>query len=159
MKNVKKKINYTKSGGAVANLYTSIGTFYGTALFNDEKEKGEPSEWVGCSIAENRALIAYTKEKIRLKKAEIKGLERFIKSYYTDPKTQAKAKKLLQAMNEELKELNEMVKEYNKDIEAAIKSQETYTRLKNIDRDARDAQMRFIQQGIAALKNSQDKNN
>ena len=162
MKNVKKKIDYIpKSGVAVVTLYTSIGTFHGSASFNDEKEKGEPSEWVGCSIAENRALIAYTKEKIRLKKAEIKGLERFIKSYYTDPKTQAKAKKLLQAMNEELKELNEMVEEYNKDIEAAIKSQETYTRLRSIDRGARDAQMRFIQQGIAALKTApseKDKN-
>ena len=152
MKNVKKEIHFTSEGVAVAILYTSIGTFYGSASFNDEKEKGEPSEWVGCSIAENRALIAYTKEKIRLKQAELKGLKRFIKSYYTDPKTQAKAKKLLKAMNEELEELLRENEYYNDSIKAAIKSQETYSRLKNIDRGARNAQMKFIQEGIAALK-------
>ena len=118
MKNVKKEIHFTSEGVAVAILYTSIGTFYGSASFNDEKEKGEPSEWVGCSIAENRALIAYTKEKIRLKQAELKGLKRFIKSYYTDPKTQAKAKKLLKAMNEELEELLRENEYYNDSIKA-----------------------------------------
>ena len=162
MKNIKKEVFFNSLGGdACCIIKTNIGKFEGDAIFNYKEEKGKPSEWVGCSIAENRALIAYTKEKIRLKKAEIKGLKRFIKSYYTDPKTQAKAKKLLQAMNEELKELNEMIEEYNKDIEAAIKSQETYTRLRNIDRGARDSQMRFIQQGIATLKtvpSEKDKN-
>ena len=153
MKNVKKKIDFTpETGFAVVTLYTSIGTFCGSASFNGEKEKGKPSKWIGCSIAENRALIAYTKEKVHLKRAEIKGLKRFIKSYYTDPKTQAKARKLLKAMNEELEELLYEIEDYNNDIKAAIKSQETYSRLKNIDRGARDAQMRFIQQGIAALK-------
>ena len=101
-------------------------------------------------------MIKYINRKIALKKAEIKGLMRFIKSYYKDPKTQAKAKNLLQAMNKELEDLLEEREEYHKNIKAAIKSRETYNRLKNIDRGARDAQMRFIQQGIAALK-SQDK--
>ena len=59
-------------------------------------------------------------------------------------------------MNKELEDLIEEREEYHKNIKAAIKSRETYNRLKNIDRGARDAQMRFIQQGIAALK-SQDK--
>jgi len=153
MKNVKKEVFFNSLGGdACCIIKTNIGKFEGDAIFNYKEEKGKPSEWVGCSIAENRALIAYAKEKVRLKKAEIKGLERFIKSYYTDPKTQAKAKKLLKAMNEELEELLYEIKEYNKDIKAAIKSQETYSRLKNIDRGARDAQMKFIQEGIAALK-------
>ena len=153
MKNVKKEISYdSELGNALVTLYTSIGTFKGFSVFNHRDEKGKPSKWVGCSIAENRALIAYTKEKARLKRAEIKGLKRFIKSYYTDPKTQAKAKKLLQAMNEELEELLYEIEDYKSDIKAAIKSQETYSRLKNIDRGARDAQMKFIQQGIAALK-------
>lgn len=153
MKNVKKEVFFNSLGGdACCIIKTNIGKFEGDAIFNYKEEKGKPSEWVGCSIAENRALIAYTKEKVRLKKAEIKGLERFIKSYYTDPKTQAKAKKLLKAMNEELEELLYEIEEYNKDIKAAIKSQETYSRLKNIDRGARDAQVKFIQEGIAALK-------
>lgn len=153
MKNVKKVITHdAEFGNSLAVLYTSIGTFKGFSVFNHREEKGQPSKWVGCSIAENRALIAYTKEKVRLKRAEIKGLKRFIKSYYTDPKTQAKAKKLLKAMNEELEELLYEIEDYNNNIKAAIKSQETYSRLKNIDRGARDAQMKFIQEGIAALK-------
>lgn len=158
MKNVKKEIRYNPSSGdARVILNTPIGRFIEYSYFNSEKDKGEPSEWIGCSIAEDRAMIDYTNQRIALKKAEIKGLMRFIKSYYKDPKTQAKADNLLQAMTEELKELLEEREEYRKNIAAAIKSRETYNRLKNIDRGARDAQMRFIQQGIAALKN-QDKN-
>ena len=157
MKNIKKEIRYNPSSGdARVILNTPIGRFIEYSYFNSEKDNGEPSEWIGCSIAEDRAMIDYTKAKIRLKRAEMKGLQRFIKSYYKDPKIQAKAKNLLKAMNEELEELLYELEEYRKNIKAAIKSRETYNRLKNIDRGARDAQMRFIQQGIAALK-SQDK--
>ena len=158
MKNIKKEIRYSQSSGdARVILNTPIGKFIEYSYFNSEEDKGEPSEWIGCSIAEDRAMIDYTQARIRLKRAEIKGLERFVKSYYKDPKTQAKAKNLLKAMNKELEDLIEEREEYHKNIKAAIKSRETYNRLKNIDRGARDAQMRFIQQGIAALKN-QDKN-
>lgn len=157
MKNISKGYTYEpENGNTSVTIWTNIGRFFGNSRFNYEKDKGEPSEWIGCSIAEDRAMIEYTNQRIALKKAEIKGLMRFIKSYYKDPKTQAKAKNLLQAMNEELEELLYEREEYHKNIKAAIKSRETYNRLKNIDRGARDAQMRFIQQGIAALK-SQDK--
>lgn len=159
MKNVKKEFLFNLLGGdgnTDCIIKTNIGKFEGDAYFNHEADKGEPSEWIGCSIAEDRAMIKYTNRKIALKRAEIKGLMRFIKSYYKDPKTQAKAKNLLKAMNEELEELLYEREEYCKNIKAAIRSRETYNRLKNIDRGARDAQMRFIQQGIAALKN-QDK--
>ena len=157
MKNIKKEIRYSQSSGdARVILNTPIGKFIEYSYFNSEEDKGEPSEWIGCSIAEDRAMIDYTQARIRLKRAEIKGLERFVKSYYKDPKTQAKAKNLLKAMNKELEDLLEEREEYRKNIKAAVKSRETYNRLKNIDRGARDAQMRFIQQGIAALK-SQDK--
>ena len=157
MKNISKGYTYEpENGNTSVTIWTNIGRFFGNSRFNYEKDKGEPSEWIGCSIAEDRAMIEYTNQRIALKKAEIKGLMRFIKSYYKDPKTQAKAKNLLQAMNKELEELLEEREEYRKNIKAAIKSRETYNRLKNIDRGARDAQMRFIQQGIAALK-SQDK--
>ena len=157
MKNISKGYVYEpKNGNTSVTIWTNIGRFFGNSRFNYEKDKGEPSEWIGCSIAEDRAMINYTNQRIALKKAEIKGLMRFIKSYYKDPKTQAKAKSLLQAMNEELEELLYEREEYRKNIAAAVKSRETYNRLKNIDRGARDAQMRFIQQGIAALK-SQDK--
>lgn len=157
MKNISKGYTYEpENGNTSVTIWTNIGRFFGNSRFNYEKDKGEPSEWIGCSIAEDRAMINYTNQRIALKKAEIKGLMRFIKSYYKDPKTQAKADNLLQAMTEELKELLEEREEYRKNIKAAIKSRETYNRLKNIDRGARDAQMRFIQQGIAALKN-QDK--
>ena len=159
MKNVKKEFIFNSLGGDTdCIIKTNIGKFEGDSYFNHETDKGEPSEWIGCSIAEDRAMIKYTNERIALKKAEIKGLMRFIKSYYKDPKTQAKAKNLLKAMNRELEDLLEEREEYRKNIKAAIKSRETYNRLKNIDRDVRDAQMRFIQQGIATLKD-QDKNN
>ena len=158
MKNISKGYTYEpENGNTSVNIWTDIGRFWGYSRFNYEKDKGKPSEWIGCSIAEDRAMIKYTNERIALKKAEIKGLMRFIKSYYKDPKTQAKAKNLLKAMNKELEDLLEEREEYRKNIKAAVKSRETYNRLKNIDRGARDAQMRFIQQGIAALKN-QDKN-
>ena len=158
MKNVKKEFIFNSLGGDTdCIIKTNIGKFEGDSYFNYETDKGEPSEWIGCSIAEDRAMIKYINRKIALKKAEIKGLERFVKSYYKDPKTQAKAKNLLKTMNRELEDLFEEREEYRKNIKAAIKSRETYNRLKNIDRGARDAQMRFIQQGIAALK-SQDKN-
>ena len=157
MKNISKGYTYEpENGNTSVTIWTNIGRFFGNSRFNYEKDKGEPSEWIGCSIAEDRAMINYTNQRIALKKAEIKGLMRFIKSYYKDPKIQAKADNLLRAMTEELKELLEEREEYRKNIKAAIKSRETYNRLKNIDRGARDAQMRFIQQGIAALK-SQDK--
>ena len=155
MKNVKKEFIFNLLGGdgnTDCIIKTNIGQFKGDSYFNHEADKGEPSEWIGCSIAEDRAMIKYINRKIALKKAEIKGLMRFIKSYYKDPKTQAKAKNLLQTMNEELEELLYEREEYRKDIKAAIKSRETYNRLKNIDRGARDAQMKFIQEGIAALK-------
>ncbi len=158
MKNVKKEFIFNSLGGDTdCIIKTNIGKFEGDSYFNHEADKGEPSEWIGCSIAEDRAMIKYINRKIALKKTEIKGLMRFIKSYYKDPKTQAKAKNLLKAMNKELEGLVEEREEYRKNIKAAIKSRETYNRLKNIDRGARDAQMLFIQQGIAALKN-QDKN-
>ena len=158
MKNISKGYIYEpENGNTSVTIWTNIGRFFGNSRFNYEKDKGKPSEWIGCSIAEDRAMINYTNQRIALKKAEIKGLMRFIKSYYKDPKTQAKANNLLQAMNKELEELLYEREEYRKNIKAAIKSRETYNRLKNIDRDVRDAQMRFIQQGIAALKN-QDKN-
>ena len=157
MKNISKGYTYEpENGNTSVTIWTNIGRFFGNSRFNYEKDKGEPSEWIGCSIAEDRAMINYTNQRIALKKAEIKGLMRFIKSYYKDPKIQAKADNLLRAMTEELKELLEEREEYRKNIKAAIKSRETYNRLKNIDRGARDAQMRFIQRGIAALK-SQDK--
>ena len=157
MKNVKKEFIFNSLGGDTdCIIKTNIGKFEGDSYFNYEADKGKPSEWIGCSIAEDRAMIKYTNERIALKKAEIKGLERFVKSYYKNPKTQAKAKNLLKAMNRELEDLLEEREEYHKNIKAAIKSREIYNRLKNIDRGARDAQMRFIQQGIAALK-SQDK--
>ena len=106
MKNVSKGYTYEpENGNTSVNIWTDIGRFWGYSRFNYEKDKGEPSEWIGCSIAEDRAMIKYTNEKIALKKAEIKGLERFIKSYYKDPKTQAKAKNLLKAMNKELEDL------------------------------------------------------
>ena len=155
MKNVKKEFIFNLLGGdgnTDCIIKTNIGQFKGDSYFNHEADKGEPSEWIGCSIAEDRAMIKYINRKIALKKAEIKGLMRFIKSYYKDPKTQAKAKNLLQTMNEELEELLYEREEYRKDIKAAIKSRETYNRLKNIDRGARDAQMKFIQESIAALK-------
>lgn len=159
MKNISKGYIYEpENGNTSVTIWTNIGRFFGNSRFNYEKDKGEPSEWIGCSIAEDRAMINYTNQRIALKKAEIKGLMRFVKSYYKDPKTQAKAKNLLQAMNEELEELLYEREEYRKNIKAAIKSRETYNRLKNIDRGARDAQMLFIQQGIATLKD-QDKNN
>ena len=158
MKNIKKEFFFNSLGGDTdCIIKTNIGKFEGDSYFNHEADKGEPSEWIGCSIAEDRAMIKYINRKIALKKAEIKGLERFVKSYYKDPKTQAKAKNLLKAMNKELEDLLEEREEYRKNIKAAVKSRETYNRLKNIDRGARDAQMRFIQQGITALKN-QDKN-
>ena len=158
MKNIKKEFFFNSLGGDTdCIIKTNIGKFEGDSYFNHEADKGEPSEWIGCSIAEDRAMIKYTNERIALKKAEIKGLERFVKSYYKDTKTQSKAKNLLKAMNKELEDLLEEREEYCKNIKAAVKSRETYNRLKNIDRGARDAQMRFIQQGIAALKN-QDKN-
>lgn len=158
MKNVSKGYSYEpENGDTSVNIWTDIGRFWGYSRFNYEEDKGKPSEWIGCSIAEDRAMIKYTNERIALKKAEIKGLERFVKSYYKDPKTQAKAKNLLKAMNKELEDLIEEKEEYRKNIKAAVKSRETYNRLKNIDRGARDAQMHFIQQGIAALK-TQDKN-
>ena len=101
--------NRTNTSGVFKGFYkkseTNIGQFEGDAYFNHEADKGEPSEWIGCSIAEDRAMIKYTNKRIELKKAEIKGLERFVKSYYKDPKTQAKAKNLLKAMNRELEEL------------------------------------------------------
>ena len=157
MKNISKGYTYEpENGNTSVTIWTNIGRFFGNSRFNYEKDKGEPSEWIGCSIAEDRAMINYTNQRIALKKAEIKGLMRFIKSYYKDPKIQVKADNLLRAMTEELKELLEEREEYRKNIKAAIKSRETYNRLKNIDRGARDAQMRFIQRGIAALK-SQDK--
>ena len=159
MKNISKGYIYEpENGNTSVTIWTNIGRFFGNSRFNYEKDKGKPSEWIGCSIAEDRAMINYTNQRIALKKAEIKGLMRFIKSYYKDPKTQAKANNLLQAMNKELEELLYEREEYRKNIKAAIKSRETYNRLKNIDRDVRDAQMRFIQQGIATLKD-QDKNN
>ena len=161
MKNVKKEFIFNLLGGdgnTDCIIKTNIGQFEGDSYFNHEADKGEPSEWIGCSIAEDRAMIKYTNKRIALKKAEIKGLERFIKSYYKDPKTQAKAKNLLKAMNKELEDLLCEREEYHKNIKAAIKARETYTRLKNIDRNARKNQIQAIQQGIAALKNSQDKN-
>ena len=157
MKNISKGYTYEpENGNTSVNIWTNIGRFWGHSRFNYDEDKGKPSEWIGCSIAEDRAMIEYTNQRIALKRAEIKGLMRFIKSYYKDPKTQAKAKNLLKAMNEELEGLLYEREEYRKNIKATIKSRETYNRLKNIDRGARDAQIRFIQQGIAALK-SQDK--
>ena len=157
MKNISKGYIYEpENGNTSVTIWTNIGRFFGNSRFNHEKDKGEPSEWIGCSIAEDRAMINYTNQRIALKKAEIKGLMRFIKSYYKDPKTQAKANNLLQAMNEELEELLYEREEYRKNIKAAIKSRETYNRLKNVDRGARNAQIQFIRQGIASLKD-QDK--
>lgn len=164
MKNVKKEFLFNLLGGdgnTDCIITTNIGKFEGDAYFNHAADKGEPSEWIGCSIAEDRAMIKYTNKRIELKKAEIKGLERFIKSYYKDPKTQAKAKNLLKAMNRELEDLLEEKEEYCKNIKAAIKSRETYNRLKNVDRKARANQVQAIQQGIAALKSTssdKDKN-
>lgn len=158
MKNMSKGYLYEpEKGNTSVTIWTNIGRFFGNSRFNYEEDKEKPSEWIGCSIAEDRAMINYTNQRIALKKAEIKGLMRFIKSYYKDPKTQAKAKNLLQTMNRELEELLYEREEYRKNIKAAIKSRETYNRLKNIDRDARDAQTRFIQQGIAALKTAPSK--
>ena len=72
--------------------------------------------------------------------------------------SEAKAKNLLKAMNEELEALIYEREECRENIKAAIKSRETYNRLKNIDRGARDAQMQFIKAGIANLKEaSKDK--
>lgn len=153
MKNISKGYIYEpENGNTSVTIWTNIGRFFGNSRFNHEKDKGQPSEWIGCSIAEDRAMIKYINEKIALKRAEIKGLMRFIKSYYKDPKTQAKAKNLLKTMNEELEALVYEREEYRENIKAAIKSRETYNRLKNIDRGARDAQMQFIKAGIARLK-------
>ena len=153
MKRIRKEVETLSNGKrTLVTLYTSIGTFYGESSFNEEKDLGKPSRIIGGSIAEDRAFIAYLNEKIRLKKAELRGLKRFIGSYYKDSCTQAKARHLLQSMNEEYEELLYERQEREENIKAAIKSRETYNRLKNIDRSARDAQMRFIQEGIAALK-------
>ena len=159
MKNISKGYIYEpENGNTSVTIWTNIGRFFGNSRFNYEKDKGKPSEWIGCSIAEDRAMIKYINRKIALKRAEIKGLMRFIKSYYKDPKTQAKAKNLLKAMNEELEALIYEREECRENIKAAIKSRETYNRLKNIDRGARDAQMQFIKAGIASLKEtSEDK--
>ena len=159
MKNIKKEFIFNSLGGDTdCIIKTNIGKFEGDSYFNHKADKGEPSEWIGCSIAEDRAMIKYINRKIALKRAEIKGLMRFIKSYYKDPKTQAKAKNLLKAMNEELEALIYEREECRENIKAAIKSRETYNRLKNIDRGARDAQMQFIKAGIANLKEaSKDK--
>ena len=98
MKNISKGYIYEpENGNTSVTIWTNIGKFFGNSRFNYEKDKGEPSEWIGCSIAEDRAMINYTNQRIALKKAEIKGLMRFIKSYYKDPKTQAKANNLLQS--------------------------------------------------------------
>ena len=106
MKRIRKEIEHFNNGKqTLVTLYTSIGLFCGQSLFNEEKDPGSPSNIVGGSIAEDRAFIAYLNEKIRLKKAELQGLKRFIGSYYKDPAVQAKAKNLLQSINEEYEEL------------------------------------------------------
>lgn len=155
MKRIRKEIEHFNNGKqTLVTLYTSIGLFCGQSLFNEEKDPGSPSNIVGGSIAEDRAFIAYLNEKIRLKKAELQGVKRFIGSYYKDPAIQAKAKNLLQSMNEEYEELLYERQERENNIKAAIKARETYVRLKNVDREARANQVQAIQQGIAALKST-----
>ena len=75
MKNIKKEFFFNSLGGDTdCIIKTNIGKFEGDSYFNHEADKGEPSEWIGCSIAEDRAMIKYTNERIALKKAEIKGV-------------------------------------------------------------------------------------
>ena len=119
-------------------IATEIGEFEGRAYFNKEVDKLNPSEIIGCRIAENRAKIKYYKEKIKRKKYEMKGIDRLIAAMPSNKSGYAYAVRLRTAIQ---KEINECIEEWNiceRDINAAIEGRAMYVRSRTIDKKERD---------------------
>ena len=119
-------------------IATEIGEFEGRAYFNEEVDTLNPSEIIGCRIAENRAKIKYYKEKIRRKKYEMKGIDRLIAAMPSNKSGYTYAVRLRAVIQ---KEIDEYIAEWNiceRDINAAIEGRAMYVRSRTIDKKERD---------------------
>ena len=115
-------------------ITTDIGEFEGKAYFNADADELNPSEIIGCRIAENRAKIKYYKEKIKRKKYELKGIERLIAAMPADKSGYSYAIRLRAAIQNEINEYIEWWNICEKDINAAIEGRAMYLRSRTIDK-------------------------
>ena len=130
-------------------ITTDIGEFEGKAYFNADADELNPSEIIGCRIAENRAKIKYYKEKIKRKKYELKGIERLIAAMPADKSGYSYAIRLRAAIQNEINEYIEWWNICEKDINAAIEGRAMYLRSRTIDKKERD---KFFKELGSALK-------
>lgn len=65
------------TGESVAIIQTELGQFKGYAFLHEE-DWDIRSQFSGCTYAQNRAVIAYFKEKIKIQKTKVKTLKDMI---------------------------------------------------------------------------------
>ena len=151
----KKSKTYTEGDITYTTIYTEIGQFTGLAKFNREADPFPPSMITGGRISELRAYIKYYKERIRLKKAEIKGIRRLIYTIPLENKTISFTNhcyKLLLTTKQEMEEDQITIKECQAIIDNLIESRAIYIRSRSTDKKLREKTLKQLGDAIAALK-------
>lgn len=142
-----------ETGTTTAIARTPIGDFTGIAKFNDEKDPFEPSKIVGMNIAESRACIAAYNEAIRLKRAQIKGLNRLIGSCGEENKSAIchYANQVINSIKFEIVCLKADKASYQEVINKYKEARMIYLRSRTTDRKEKEQYLERIKQGFKDL--------
>lgn len=114
--------NYDKESGiSCVKIATECGIFYGYALLNPEDKEYE-SEFLGCEIAEMRAISDYYKRKIHFLKTRLLTLYDIARDIRNNPQFDSEhfEYQLIQKRIKQNEEQKKLYKEYISDIKEAI---------------------------------------
>ena len=114
--------NYDKESGiSCVKIATECGIFYGYALLNPEDKEYE-SEFLGCEIAEMRAISDYYKRKVHFLKTRLVTLQELARDIRNNPQFDSEhfEYELIQKRIKQNEEQKKIYKEYISDIKEAI---------------------------------------
>ena len=114
--------NYDKESGiSMVKIATECGFFYGYAFLNPEDKEYE-SEFLGCEVAEMRAISDYYKRKEHFLKTRLLALYDIARDIRNNPQYDSEhfEYQLIQKRIKQNEEQKVIYKEYIKDIKEAI---------------------------------------
>ena len=114
--------NYDKESGiSMVKIATECGFFYGYAFLNPEDKEYE-SEFLGCEVAEMRAISDYYKRKEHFLKTRLLALYDIARDIRNNPQYDSEhfEYQLIQKRIKQNEEQKKLYREYIKDIKEAI---------------------------------------
>lgn len=147
-----KSKTYTEGDITYTTIYTEIGQFTGKAKFNREADPFSSSMITGGRMSESRAYIKYYKERIKLKKVELKGMKRLADAIPPIKKPNKQIYNLCLALHLEISKYEEKIKDYQTIINNLVESRAIYVRSRSTDKKLREKNLKQLGDAIAALK-------